>query len=94
VVKLAAVRPKYIVVGAMFIIVLEKVCRFRHPLHQLPPLKLVQLMADVTGVPWVCCEQEKNVVQQGVGYENANDDHYQKRHEPMYLQCATPIDLA
>jgi len=93
-VKLTAIRPEYIVVGTMFIIVVEKVCRFRHPLYQLTPLKLVQRMTDVTGMPWVCCEQEKNVVQQRVGYENANGDRCQKSHEPMDLQCATPIGLA
>jgi hypothetical protein len=62
IVSLAAVWPKNVIVGTMFVIMLEKVFCLRLPFDQLAPFELVELMTYRSRVLGVRRQQEQNIV--------------------------------
>ena len=58
IVELAAIGPEHVVIGAILVVVLEKIVGLGHPLHELPLFEFVQHMADAAGVLRVRGEEE------------------------------------
>ena len=46
---LAAIGAEHVVVGAILVVVLEKIVGLGHPLHKLPLFEFIQHMADAAG---------------------------------------------
>ena len=78
IVVLAAIGAEHVVVGAILVVVLEKIVGLGHPLHELPLLEFVQPVADAAGVLRVRRKQKEDVVKQVIGHEGRGDD----RHGP------------
>src|SRR5262245_16830234 len=74
IVSLAAIATEHIVVGAILVVVLEKVFGLRRPLDELALFEFIQRMTDIAGVPRMGDEQKEHVMKQVVGCEQPHHD--------------------
>src|SRR5262245_40369149 len=77
IVSLAAIATEHVVVGAILVVVLEKVGGLRRPLDELPLFEFIQRMTDIAGVPRMGDEQKEHVMKQVIGREQPDNDHRQ-----------------
>ena len=62
IVVLAAIGAEHVVVGAILVVVLEKIVGLGHPLHKLPLFEFIQHMADAAGVLRVRRKKKEDIV--------------------------------
>src|SRR5215467_4368971 len=88
IVSLAAIATEHVVVGAILVVVLEKVGGLRRPFDELPLFEFIQRMTDIAGVPRMGDEKKEHVVKQVVGREQPDDD---RRRYQGNIHALTPF---
>ena len=74
VVVLAAKWTEHVVVGAILVVVLEKIVGLRRPFDELPLFEFIQLVTDIVRIDRMRDEQKQDVVKRVVCREQPDDD--------------------
>ena len=90
IVVLGAIRAEHVVIGAMLVIMLEEIVRFRYPFDELAPLELVQHMTDPARVLGMRGQQEQDVMQQHVGCKDSTNQQNGQADYRDDLQLGPP----